>query len=226
MSSNFYKLFLVFGIIVCCSLKAIGQQDDAGLWASVNLKHQVTRRVAVTLSEQIRMYQNVSEVDQFFTDAGLEYTILPSLKAALSYRLTSKNKSNYYQTRHRYNLDLTYKYKMKPVALSLRQRVQSQVESINSSENGRIPEWYSRTKLTLKFDLDKKYSPYLATEYYYIIDNVKETDHVFDKARYEIGFDYDFNKRHSINLFYLIQKDIIENKTRDFVSGIGYSFSF
>ena len=178
------------------------------------------------MSEQLRLYQNVSEVEQFFTDAGVEYEFIPSLKVAVSYRLTSKNQFTYYDTRHRFYVDLSYKKKLKPLTIILRQRIQSQVESIRSSENGKIPEWYSRTKLTVKFDLDKKYTPYLASEFYYVIDNLKEEDHVFDKARYEVGVDYDFNKRNSLNLFYLVQFDILENKTRDFVSGIGYTFSF
>lgn len=202
------------------------QQDDAGLWASVSVKHQVTRRMSVGISEQIRLYQNVSEVDQFFTDIGIDYDLLSSLKVSVSYRLTSKNQLTYYQTRHRGYIDLTYKKKLKPLSLSFRQRLQSQVEAVNSSDNGKVPEWYTRSKLTVKLDLDKKYSPYLATEYYYLVDNLKESDHVFDKARYEIGIDYDFNRRSSLNLFYLIQKDLLENKTRDFVSGIGYSYSF
>jgi len=202
------------------------QQDDAGVWASVSVKHQVTRRMAVGISEQIRLYQNVSEVDQFFTDIGVDYDLLASLKVSVSYRLTSKNELTYYKTRHRGYIDLSYKKKFKPIALSFRQRLQSQVEAVNSSENGKIPEWYTRSKLTVKLDLDKKYSPYLATEYYYVVDNLKENDHVFDKVRYEIGIDYDFSRRSSLNLFYLIQRDLLENKSRDFVSGIGYSYSF
>lgn len=168
----------------------------------------------------------MSEVEQFFTDVGADYEFLPSLKVSLSYRLTSKNRLTYYSTRHRYYMDIAYKHKFKPITFALRQRIQSQVEAVNSSENGKIPEWYTRTKLTAKLDLDKKYTPYVATEFYYILDNLKEEDHVFDKARYELGIDYDFNRQSSLNLFYLIQCDLLENKTRDFISGIGYTYSF
>ena len=223
---RFTRIYLFCILIAMPHLSVFGQQDDAGLWASVSVKHQVTRRLAVGISEQVRLYQNVSEVDQFFTDLGVDYDLLSSLKVSVSYRLTSKNQLTYYQTRHRGYIDISYKKKFKPIALSFRQRLQSQVQAVNSSDYGKIPDWYTRSKLTMKIDLDKKYSPYLATEYYYVIDNLKEKDHVFDKARYEIGIDYDFNRRSSLNLFYLIQKDLIENKTRDFVSGIGYSYSF
>ena len=223
---RYYHIIIVIGLVLSGSLSVKGQQDDAGFWAGLTLKHQVTRRIAVTLNEQVRLYQNVSEVEQFLTDVGLEYELLSSLKVSVSYRLMSKNQLTYYSTRHRYYIDLSYKKKIKPLAFTLRQRVQSQVENVNSSEYGKIPEWYSRTKLTLKIDLDKKYQPYLATEFFYIIDNFKEEDHVFDKARYEVGIDYDFNRHSSLNLFYMIQCDILERKTRDFISGIGYTYYF
>ena len=226
MRTSFRLLVLLGTCFALSVVSAFAQQDDAGLWSSVTIKHKVTRRMSVSLSEQIRMHQNVSEVEQFFTDAGVDYEFIPAFKVSVNYRLTSKNQLTYYSTRHRFYVDLSYKQKLKPIAISLRQRVQSQVESIHSSENGRIPEWYTRTKLAVKLDLGKKYSPYLATEYYYVIDNLKEEDQVFDKARYEVGIDYDFNKQSSVNLFYLIQKDLRENKTRDFVSGIGYTYSF
>ncbi|HNS13056.1 MAG TPA: DUF2490 domain-containing protein [Bacteroidia bacterium] len=220
---NLVLISMFFALFSCPSH---AQQDDAGLWSSVTVKHQITRRMAASLSEQVRLHQNISDVDQFFTDLGVDYDIKPSLKVSVNYRWMSKNKLTYYSTRHRLYVDLTYKRKFKPVSITLRQRVQSQVESIHSSENGKIPEWYTRTKLTLKLDLNKKYTPYIATEYYYVLDNLKEEDHVFDKSRYEVGVDYDFNRRSSLNLFYLIQKDILENKSRDFVSGIGYTYSF
>lgn len=211
-------------MLSACALFA--QQDDAGLWTSVGLKHQITRRLSVSLAEQFRFHQNMSELDQFFTDVGLDYDLLKSLKVSVNYRIISKNRLTYYSTRHRSYIDLAYKVKLKPFTIGLRQRIQNEVRDINSSDYGKVPEWYSRTKLSVKLDLNKKYTPYVSTEYFYIIDNFKEQDHVFDKDRYEIGVDYDFNRRSSLNLFYLIQKDILQNKTRDFVSGLGYSYSF
>ncbi len=203
-----------------------GQQNDAGFWASVTIKKQVTRKFGVNISEQIRLYQNVSEIEQIFTDLGAEYAFTSSFKAAFNYRMTKKNEQTYYSTRHRFYLDVSYRYKAKPFVFTVRERIQRQVEEVNSSETGKIPVWYLRSKLAVKLDLDKKYSPYVSAEVAYLIDNVDETDQVFDKARYEVGVDYEFDKRSSLNLFYLIQSDLIENKTRDFVSGVGYTYSF
>ncbi len=212
--------------IAAVSITANAQQKDAGLWTSVTVEHQLTRKISASVSEQLRMYQNISDVDQFFTDFGVQYELSESFRVSLNYRLSSTNQQTYFMTRHRFYVDLSYRYKLKPLVVGIRQRVQRQVEALNSSENGSIPEWYSRTKLSLKLDLDKKYAPYISTEIYYVIDNLNEEDNVFDKIRYEAGFDYKFNRRHSLNPFYLIQSDILEKKTIDYVIGLGYTYSF
>ena len=61
-------------------------------------------------------------------------------------------------------------------------------------------EWYSRTKLTAKIDLNKKYSPYLATEVFYLIDNAKEKDEGIDRFPLWSRVDYEFNLHHNINV--------------------------
>lgn len=213
--------FLVLFLSVSGMAKA---QEDAGLWTSLTLQHKFTQKWSGAIGEQFRLWDNMSRIDQYFTDLSLEYNITKRFKASLNYRLISKNKETYYSKRHRFYLDLAYKYKISPVTLSLRERVQEQLTDINSSELGKIPEWYSRTKLTAKIDLNKKYSPYLATEVFYLIDNAKEKDEGIDRFRYEAGVDYEFNLHHSINVFYLIQHSLV-SPANDYIIGLGYTFT-
>jgi len=221
------KLILILACSIAASAFTVNaQQKDAGLWTSVTVEHQVTRKMSVSVSEQLRMYQNISDINQFFTDLGAQYELSESFRVSLNYRLSSTNEQTYFKTRHRFYVDLSYRYKLKPLVLGLRQRVQRQVEALKSSENGDVPEWYSRTKFSVKLDLDKKYAPYLSSEIYYVIDNLNEEDNVFDKIRYEAGLDYKFNRRNSLNIFYLIQSDILEKKTVDYIAGLGYTYSF
>ncbi len=201
-------------------------QKDAGLWANVSLNHQVTRRISVSLSEQIRLNQNVSQVDQVFTDAGITYQWSKSFRTGISYRLSFRNEIEFYETRHRFYVDLSYRLRKRPVSMTIRQRFQQQYSGLNTSENGDIPEWYSRTKLAVKYDLSKKYTPYVSVEAFYLIDNDDEDNQTFDQMRYEAGFDYDFNRRHSLNLFYMVQTKLLGKESTKFISGIGYTYSF
>ena len=199
-------------------------QEDAGLWTSLSFQHKFTQQWTGIIAEQVRMFDNISRIDQHFTDLSVEYNFTKKFKASLNYRLIAKNRETYYSTRHRFYLDLAYKVKVSPVTVSLRERIQEQFSDINSSELGKIPEWYSRTKLAVKFDLNKKYAPYVATELFYLIDDAKENDQVIDKYRMEAGIDYEFNLRHSINLFYLIQHSLV-SPANDYIIGLGYTFT-
>lgn len=223
--ANYCCSFLCLNLLLIPDSRAKGQ-DDAGFWASISVQHRITRELTVSVSEQLRLYQNMSDVEQFFTDAGLEYALSKSFRVSVNYRLASKNRLTYYGTRHRFYADLSYRKKIKPLSFVLRQRFQEQIEQMNSSENGRIPEWYSRSKVALRYDLDKKYRPYIATEFYFLLDDAKESHRQFDKVRYEAGIDYEFNRRHSLNVFYMIQKDLIKKEVRDFIVGTGYTYSF
>lgn len=217
--------FRISLLLIALSFSGIaGAQDDAGLWSSLTLQHKFTQKWTGIVSEQLRFYDNISRIDQYFTDLSVEYSITKKFKASLNYRLISKNKDEFYSTRHRFYLDLAYRVKLSPVSISLRQRFQEQFTDIKSSDLGKVPEWYSRTKLGVKFDLNRKYAPYLATEMFYVIDNAKEQDQVIDHYRYEAGIDYDFNRRHSINLFYLIQHSLV-SPANDYIVGIGYTFT-
>lgn len=69
-----------------------------------------------------------------------------------------------------------------------------------SSSSGLMPSYYSRNKLTLKFDPDKKYTPYISIE---IFSPLNDTDGAIfiDNARYTGGIEYAFNRMHSLDFF-------------------------
>ena len=109
----------------------------------------------------------------------------------------------------------------------LRTRLQEQQQDIYSSDYGYIPAWYSRNKLTVKLDLNKKYTPYLSAELFYRISSPNSERYIIDKMRYTAGFEYEFNRVHTLDLFYLLQQDKNSNDPMtDFVAGIGYVYTF
>ena len=109
--------------------------------------------------------------------------------------------------------------------MTLRERLQTQYVNVNSSENGKVAERYLRNKVTLKYDLGKKYTPFFATELFYQLTNAKGNE--FDNVRYTAGFNYEFSKRASLDLFYLINKAFNTNDpVTDYVSGISFNYSF
>lgn len=203
------------------------QQNDFGVWGSVAVKHKFSQRLSATVEEQFRFNQNGSALAQYFTDAGIEYSLSKKFKVALCYRFINSFQNTYYSKRHRVYADLSYKAKLPLMQLLLRTRLQEQQQDIHSSEHGRIPAWYSRNKITVKADLNKKYSPYLSAELFYMLSAPNHDGGKIDKMRYTAGVEYEFNRVHAIDLYYLIQQDKnVNDPLTDFVAGIGYVFSF
>jgi hypothetical protein len=217
--------FVLCIIAILLPAKSNAQIDDVGAWFGVSFEKKFSRRLLVSLGEQLRLNQDVTAIDVFFTDAGIEYLFTKKLKAGIHYRFINSNQENYYSKRHRFYFDLSYKDKIKFVTLSVRGRIQEQFTNFYSSETGKIPEWVARPKLTAKFDLDKKYSPYVSSELFYIVDNAKSEHFVNSGYRYEAGITYDFNRLRSINPFILFQHTH-KNEFNELIYGLTYTMAF
>jgi hypothetical protein len=173
------------------------------------------------------MNENINELGTFFTAAGFTYKISKLFRISVNYRFTNKRElDDSYSKRHRYYFDLSVREKFKPVILQFRTRFQSQYKDMYSSEDGLVPSYYSRNKFTLKFDLDKKYTPYIYAELFIPIIN-SESNYSIDNARYCAGFEYSFNRMHALDLFYMIQRQYhVSDPQTDYIVGIGYNLIF
>lgn len=217
------KLFIILFLLL--SSFTFAQVNDAGLWLSLNAEKKITPDLSAALSQEFRMNENICELGTFFTDAGISYKFSKTFRASFNYRFTNKrNLDDSYSKRHRYYFDIVARKKLKPITLSFRTRFQSQYTDMNCSPYGKIPDYYSRNKLTLKFDLNKKYTPYLYTEVFSPLFSGEGL--YIDNARYCAGIEYQFNRAHDIDIFYMIQQEYnVNDPRRDFVIGMGYYLS-
>jgi Protein of unknown function (DUF2490) len=217
-------IFLVF--FFATEMPADAQVNDAGIWLSLNAEKKITSKVSIDLSQEFRLNENIAELGTAFTETGVSYKFNKHFSSAVFYRFIQKRQGNdFYEMRHRMFIDVTYKQKFKKVNVSLRQRIQSQVNSLKESRENMLPEYKMRTKLTVKYDFDKKYTPFVSSEIFYPVFN--NNDSFIDNIRYAIGFDYEFNKRHAIALYYLINKEVnVSDLLTEFISGISYKYSF
>jgi hypothetical protein len=220
----FFLIFiclLYFDIRVCPA-----QVDDACLWTSVNIEKKITSKFSATLTEELRFNENISELGTAFTEIGANYKFYKFFSFGLSYRyIQSKNLDDSYSLRHRYNIDLAFKYKVEKVLASLRERFQTQYTDVNASENGKVPDRYLRSKLILKYDLEKKYTPFISCELFLQLTNPEGNE--LDKERFAGGFSYEFNKYTAVDLFYMINKEIhANNPLTEYITGVEFNYSF
>jgi len=204
--------------------------NDAGLWCTFNVEKKLTQKFGVFLTEEYRLKENFSRNNLFYTDLGLFYKPIDLIKVSLSYRCIEKFQlDRSISFRHRIMIDVLLKKKVEKFVLSFRQRLQTEYRNIYSSELGSIPEWYTRSKLTVKYDLDKPINPYVAVELRYQIYNPRsvEVNKLWHRARYIAGLDYKKNDMHTFGLYYLIQREWnVSSPQNLYIVGLEYSLSF
>lgn len=215
---------LIIVFLFCSQAKA--QVKDAGLWLNFTIEKKFSKKIIAEISQELRFNENISELGTAFTEIGGGYKFNKKFTAGLYYRYIQKRQLNdYYLNSHRWFVDISYKRKIKKISFTLRQRVQAQVRAIETSSESKLPEYYMRTKLSIKFDLNKRYAPFIAGEIFYPVFNGE--DLLIDNYRVSAGLDFEFNKRHSVTLFYMINTEVnVNDPWTDYISGVSYKYSF
>jgi hypothetical protein len=210
--------------------QATKPEQDAGLWATLNVEKKFKEKYSVFYTQEFRLRENFSRVNLFYSEIGLEARPAKFLKVALSYRNIQKNQPDgSYNFRHRFQLDITLKKKFGNFELAYRQRLQRELRDVYSSDKGMLPEWYSRNKFTLKYDFDKPIQPYIAVELRYQISDPRrmDSDGTWHRIRYIGGFDYKVNDKNKLGLYYLVQNEFnVVTPQSIYIVGVEYSYSF
>ena len=152
----------------------------------------------------------------------MSYKIIKPLTVGGFYRFSKKKRvDDFYSNRHRYSFYLSYKLKIKQVKINFREQFQSRYKDIETSATGGIPKNHLRSKISISYNLEKKYTPYVSAELFY------EIGEYIDNVRYKAGVEYEWNKFNTFNLYYMIDKEMnVKNPWTNYVIGLGYNFTF
>jgi hypothetical protein len=225
-----YVLMLWTAILVCIFVPGHSQiQPDAGMWNTISIEKEITKKFSLILDEEIRLRDNFSQLNLLYTNFGASYKIIKGLKVALIYRLIEKYEgTNYtFSFRNRLMLDISYRYKIQDFSISYRSRLQYEVRNYYSSDKGKLPEKFWRNKFEVKYDINK-FTPYVGVELRYQMNDPRNqlADGGWHRARYFIGVDYDINKRNSVGIYYLIQREYYVVDPMDlYILGLQYSLT-
>lgn len=216
--------FLNLFLFLLCSAN-YAQRNDAALWADIVLEKRIVPKLTVHFKEAIRVGQNVTQLNYSYSDIGLTFKINKNIQTSLDYRFIRKLQvENYISLRHRVYFTLELKKKLKPFTLNARFIFQSQLEDVYSREKGKIPDYYERTKLTVKYDLNR-FTPYLATELY--INIIRWEQLLPNRYRLFAGFNYELNKMNGLEIYYLFERQFNQkNPLTNYVVGISYTHQF
>jgi len=184
---------------------------DMEAWASVGLKYKLNKKWTFGLQEQLRLKEDASVVDSYFTQLDASYSLTNhfALGGGLRYISSNDNQGDVqgYDNHFRFQLDATYKHKINDFSFKYRLRYQNKNELGVSTDEGDYANQHLRFKTAIGYNIKGwKLDPKLSAEIYNHFEKGKDSG--FDKFRLTLGTDYDLKSFGEIGLFYRMEKEL------------------
>ena len=200
---------------------------DFETWSSASLNYKLNNKVDIGLGQELRLKDNSSIVDKYFTNGTIDYKLskMFTIGTELRYIRFNDNKGNIqgYENHFRYALHTSLEHDIKRLILKYRLQYQSQNELGLSSTEAVDPTQKLRFKIGGKYNIPKwKLDPRLSFEIYRTLGTVND----FTKFRMTLGTKVKIKKSSSIKLFYRMEKEMNElyPKTTN-IFGLNYQFN-
>lgn len=203
------------------------QKKDFGIWYGISAEHKFSNKIELDLATCFRTYKDASELEEAFLEAGVTYKFNKYLSASGSYRFTEniEKDDNAFHIRHKLFADLKGSLPVGRFDMSLRLRFQERFKTYYEDEEDKIPDSHGRIRFKTQYDIPSfPLNPYVSAEIF--IPMFTETTRSVDKNRFEGGVEYSFNKKHSIELEYMLQRDYLPKLSDISVISVNYSFDF
>lgn len=229
------KTVLLLATISCFITNSFSQEGeyitvrDFETWSSVNLEYKPTKKWDFSLGQQIRLNNDSKEMDEFFTDLGIGYSLNKNFTLGLGTRYITENdnvgKIQGYENHLRFNFDFGFKHQVNNLKLKYRFRYQTKNELGVSEEEGDFVNNHFRLKIAGNYNIKKwKLDPSLSAEIFYHSEEGEENE--FNKFRITLGTKYKIKGFGDIGIFYRIERELNATypKTTN-IAGLKYTYT-
>ncbi|MDO5970692.1 DUF2490 domain-containing protein [Flavivirga aquimarina] len=204
--------------------------NDLASWNTIAIEYQLNKKWSFSLEEQLRLKNNVSEIDNYFTELNAEYEIFNNFKlgGGLRYIRKNDNQGNIqgYENHFRFNFDTSYKHEIADFSLKYRLRYQNKNELGVSNAEGDYANQHLRFKTAVVYNIKKwKLDPKFSAELFHHFEKGEASE--FNKYRLTLGTEYKFKTLGKIGVFYGFEKELNETipETTNII-GLKYTYKF
>ena len=232
MSRQVILWIAVLGLGLLASLQAHGQDSataetaDLEGWTSVEFKYKFNKQWMVSAEEQLRLKNDISEVDRHFSQFGVRFDAPRGISLDGGLRFIRRNdtqgKIQGFESERRYHLSASYRHKPGRFSLGYRVRYQTKgdIESDGYTETDRYIRFRARARYNFR---NWKLDPVLATELYRPLDKVGDSD--FDKLRFTLGTDWDVWGGGEMGVFYRVEEELgVEFPQTTHIFGLSFTY--
>jgi hypothetical protein len=206
--------------------KSQGQEQDFGIWYSINTVYPLSKKLDMTLKASLRTYQNAAVMDELYLEGGLSYEFNQYLSAAASARIAEAREDNG-ENHVRYKYFASVKGKLPVGRFAFSTRAMLMVINRTYVEDEDDDRTFSTLRLKLKLEYNIKdfpVDPYLGFESFTKI--VVDSENIIDKARFFSGFEYEFSAKHSLELEYMLDRYLTPDLSYIHLISATYNYSF
>ena len=223
------RSFVVALLILHSSFFILHSQTyDFGGTGGYQVSHSLNYLWDISLAQDLRFNQNLTNYARFNTTAEIDYNVWrKKAKIGVLYSFINKENSDYYyDNRHRFAAQLSYRESFPHWRFSWRGRVQSTLRNEDYGDYKVNPKYYLRNKFQVNYLLQgSRFKPSLSCEFYYQLNN---PDHnIIDKIRTTVGCDYVLTRQSTLEIFVRYDKEIqVKNPLNICMLGVFYKYDF
>jgi len=199
------KIFLSV-LLLGGTLYALETVSDFATWTAASVGLKPTQDLSFSLEAQVRTKENSQVLDQFFTDAGIKYSLLSLVDLGVGIRVIRSNDNHGakqgYDDSFKYYFDIAVENEVDRFSFKNRLRVQNKINITNSDE---AELQVLRFKTAVNYNIKKSaLSPSISGEVYYPYHKNAE----IEKIRLGVGSDYKLKKSGKISAEYRYERDL------------------
>jgi hypothetical protein len=225
-------LILYFFILISSITFSQENDKNLALWNSIGVKYSPIKKLKIGLEQHLRLKENASVTDEYFTELSLEYKLLKDLEIGVGVRFIKENdnvgKKQGYEKHFRYNFDVSFKHDIKRFVVSYRFRYQNKKELDLLKADESLPKENVRFKTSLEYNIRKwPLDPELSIEGFSDLLDIRQVrDLGLNKYRVTFGTDYSLKKFGKFGVYYRFQENINSNSTNKKTKIIGLKYSY
>ena len=196
---------------------------DFQTWSSLRLGYKVNKRLTLSLNQQLRLKDNSSTVDEYFTQLKAKYDFKNGIYFAGGLRFIRENddqgKVTGYENHLRWQTDFGYEHNVERLELDYRLRYQQKnelgVTETNSNNTARV-------RIQATYNIKKwKFDPMFSSELFRDLEGQS-----FRKLRVTLGSEYDSKKAGTVSAFYRLERELQGSSPMTIhIAGIEYQFN-
>jgi hypothetical protein len=227
MNKATFLISVLFVLSGLTSQNAYTQENDYGTWLGFNVSKELSRKFDLEFEEEVRIFQQFSEINRFATSIGGSYSFNKYLKAGAGYTWIYRHDVNdsFWENRHRYYLQLTGKVDIGRLSISLREKFQSTYIDKDVKGFDYSPENYLRSKLQIAWDIqNSKLEPYASAEMISQLNNPDGNE--IDNMRYTLGVEFPLAKKLVMDTYLRLSQEMnVKNPVNLYLIGINLNLN-